>query len=354
MPRRVYPRHGAYYFYAPEPMRNPWTGNMQRWIRLCSIEEGEPEMYTKLGELIGNKKMVDGTMPSLCEDWKSQKLERYSEEVQAEYRRMADVIATAFEDYTVVQVTTKDCADFLRDNFKTKRNSAVKYANILRKMFRYAISERGFRQDNPCDQLDLTDYQTKRREYLPAHAMVKAIRDAALTGKDGLPTESGPMFLCIVDMTYLVWQRAIDVRMLLETQIGPTSIRFKPSKTASSSGKVLDVEITPQIRAVIERAKSIKRKYGVISPYLFPTQKGGPYSKTGLHSMWRRAKERAKVTDGIQFKDLRALGATDAAKAKVDRSEIQTRLAHTSRKTTEIYIKEAIPEASSLDLKLPW
>jgi integrase len=154
-------------------------------------------------------------------------------------------------------------------------------------------------------------------------------------------------------MSYLVWQRALDVRMSLETQITDSAIRFKPSKTAGTGGKVLDVEITPQIRAVINRAKSIKKKYLITSPYLFPIQKGGAYSKTGLHSMWRRAKERGSVTDDVQFKDLRVLGATDAAKAEVDRSAIQTRLAHTTGKTTEIYIKEAIPERSSLDIKLP-
>ncbi|WP_143040682.1 hypothetical protein [Paraburkholderia caballeronis] len=186
-------KHGAYYFFAPAPTRNPWTGKIQTWIRLCSIADGEPERYSKLGERIGNRKLVDGTMPSLCEAWKDRKLGRYSDEVQKEYKRMADAMAAAFEDYTVAQVTTKDCADFLRDDFKSKHNTAQKYANVLRKMFRFAISERGFGQDNPCDQLDLSDYQTKRREVLPAHDAIKAIRDAALIGKDGLPTESGPM-----------------------------------------------------------------------------------------------------------------------------------------------------------------
>ena len=323
-------KHGTYYFFAPAPTRNPWTGKIQTWIRLCSIADGEPERYSKLGERIGNRKLVDGTMPSLCEAWKDRKIGRYSDEVQKEYKRMADAIAAAFEDYTVAQVTTKDCAGFLRDDFKSKHNTAQKYANVLRKMFRFAISERGFRQDNPCDQIDLSDYQTKRREVLSAHDAIRAIRDAALIGKDGLPTESGPMFQCIVDMSYLVWQRAIDVRTLLEAQIGPTAIRLKPSKTAATSGKVLDVESTPQIRAAIERAKAIKKEYQIISPFLFPTQKGGAYSKTGLHSMWRRAKERAGVTVGIQFKDLRALGATDAAKAGKGRAEIPTRLAHTT------------------------
>lgn len=89
-------------------------------------------MYSKLGELMGERKLVDGTMPSLCADWKDRKLDRYSDKVQKEYRRMADVIATAFDEYSVADVTTKDCADFLRDNFSSKHNTAQKYANVLR------------------------------------------------------------------------------------------------------------------------------------------------------------------------------------------------------------------------------
>lgn len=63
---------------------------------------------------------------------------------------------------------------------------------------------------------------------------------------------------------------------------------------------------------------------------------------------------RLAITDSVWFKDLRALGATDAAKEGKHISEIQTRLAHTSSKTSEIYIKESIPETSKIDLKLPW
>ncbi|WP_168661849.1 hypothetical protein [Paraburkholderia sp. SG-MS1] len=239
LPRRVQAKHGAYYFFAPAPLRNPWTGKTQTWIRLCSIADGEPVMYSKLGGLMGGRSLVDGTMPRLCADRKDRKLDRFSEEVQKEFRRMADVIAAAFDEYAVARVTTKDCADFLRDNFRTKRNTAQKYANVMRKMFKLAISERGFRPDNPCDRLDLSDYATKRREVLPPHEAIKAIREAASIGKDGLPTESGLMFRCIVDMSYLMWQRAIDVRTLLETQITDRTIasshRRRPPRAARCS-----------------------------------------------------------------------------------------------------------------------
>lgn len=356
LPRRVLLNHGAYYFFAPAPTRNPWTGKVQRWIRLCAEADGESMMLTRLGQLLGEQKLITGTMPYLCAEWKANKLKRYSAEVQKDYGRMADTISEAFTAFTVAQVKTKTCADFLRANFADKANTAQKYANVLRKMFRYAISEMGLRDDNPCDQLDLSDYETKRREKLPTHKQLAAIREAALTGDDGLPTESGPTFQCIVDMAYLCWQRGVDIRTLKEAQIDERAnlIRFKPSKTAKTSGKVLDIAITPAIRDVIERARAIKRARQMISPYLLPTRDKTPYTKSGLNSAWVRARKRAKIEDDILFRDLRALGATDAAKAGSERKDIQRRLAHTSGKTSEIYIKEAIPETSSLDVKLPW
>jgi integrase len=90
------------------------------------------------------------------------------------------------------------------------------------------------------------------------------------------------------------------------------------------------------------------------TPYLLPIQQGKPYTKSGLFSMWERARERAGIKESVWFKDLRALGATGAAKVGEKISEIQTRLAHTSSKTSEIYIKESVPEWSTINLSLPW
>jgi integrase len=360
LPRRVYLQHGAYRFFSHEAIRNPRTGKMQKWIHLAYEHEGESAMLLALGHLFADKRTQQGSMPFVCAEFKANKLSRYGKDTQAQYSQYLAVIAEDFEDFHVAQVTTKACAEFLRNKFKGKPNTAQKYAALMRKLFKYVISELGIRHDNPLDQLDLSDYETNRRTELPTHDQVQLIREWGMkskprsdTGKS-IPTASGPMFCCIIDMTYLCWQRAIDVRMLKESQIEDGRIRFTPSKTAKSSGKTVDITITPQIQTVIDAAREIKRKYGIISPYLFPTQKGKPYTKSGLFSMWDRARERAGITDSVWFKDLRALGATDAAKAGTHIGEIQTRLAHTSSKTSEIYIKESVPETSRLDLKLPW
>ena len=360
LPRRVYLKSSAYRFLAPEPMLVPKTGKKQRWIHLAYEHEGETAMLTALAQLLGAATSIEGSMPHACGEFKANKLGRYSKETREQYERFLDVIADEFEDFHAAQVTTKECAGFLRDRFRGKPNTAKKYAALMGKLFRYIIGEMGLRQDNPVDQLDMSDYQTRRREVLATHEQIQRIRAAGMQSKPRkdtgqvIPTASGPMFACIIDMSYLLWARAIDIRTLKEAQIEGAHIRIKPSKTIKTSGKVVDIVITPSIQRVIDTAREIKRKYGIISPYLFPTQKGTPYTKSGLTTMWGRAKERIGMTDDVTFKDIRALGATDAARRGENRKHIQDRLAHTSGGTTDIYIKEAIPDVSSIDMDLPW
>ncbi|WP_288379792.1 tyrosine-type recombinase/integrase [uncultured Massilia sp.] len=368
LPRRVYIKFNAYYYVAPEAVRDPVTKEMKKWVRLCSVEEGEVVMLNRLANLLGSKEHVAGTMPHLCAEFKAKKLRRYTKQTQDQYAQYLDVIADEFEAFLVIEVTTKEFADFLLEKFGDKPNTARKYAALASKLFRYAVSGLGQRQDNPIDQLDLSEFEVSRREVLATHDQIAAIRAAGFIGDDGKRTQSGPMFACIIDMTYLMWARAVDIRMLEEAQIedhegGGGFIRLKPSKTKKSSGLVVDIVITPDIREVIERARAIKRANSMISRYLFPTRKGTPYTKSGLTSMWERGRDRAMAAarkegrdfgPNIQFKDLRSLGATDAAKSGKKMEEIQKRLVHTSSKTSEIYIKEAFPDVSAIDMKLPW
>lgn len=362
LPQRVYVRYGAYYFVPAVPMMSQKTRKLQAWIWLSRVADGKSAMLNALAGLIGGPKSIPGSMPFLCNDFKAHKLGKYSNEVQEQYSQYLDVIAEEFEDFHAGEVTTKDFADFLHERFGDKPNTAQKYGGLARKLFKHAISRHGLRTDNPIDQLDLGDFETGRREVLPTHAQVIEIRQHGLWSKprtktgQRLPTASGPMFACIIDMTYLLWARAIDIRMLREDQIEVGRIRIQASKTRKRSGKIVDFTITPQIQSVIDRARAIKAGYELKKDlgYLFCSQKGTPYTKSGLFSMWDRARERAGITESVWFKDLRALGATDALKAGEGKAEIQDRLAHTEAATTEIYLKEAVAVVSEIDLILPW
>jgi integrase len=368
LPARVYVTDGAYRYKSAVKIRDPLDGKLKFWIRLADFAPGgknEPAMLSALAKLKGHTLAVEGTMPHLCAEFKANKLGKYGEETRKQYSQYLDTIANDFEAFMVSQVTTRACADFLRNNFKDKANTARKYGALMAKLFRYAISGLGLREDNPMDQIDLDEFEVSRREVLATHAQVAAVRAAGFIGADGRKTQSGPMFACIIDMTYLLWARALDIRTLREAQIDEVAgvIRMKPSKTKKSSGLSVDIVITPEIKEVIDRARAIKRNYQIISPYLFPTKKGGAYVKSGLTSMWERARERAAEVEKkagrefgpmIQFKDLRSLAATDAAKKGIDKKDIQGRLVHASEGTTDIYIKESVPSTSAIDMKLPW
>jgi integrase len=362
LPARVYIKDGAYRFLATEKMRDPADGKMKFWIRLAGLGagegKGEAAMLTALGKLLGDRGADKAGMPHLCQEFRARKLGKYSEEVRKQYAAYLALIADDFEDFQVKEVMTRDWSEFLRNNYAGKANSAKKITALASKLFRYAISEFGLREDNPIDQIDLEDYETKRREVVPTREQVAAIRAAGFIGKDKRKTLSGPTLACIIDISYLCWQRGKEFRLLEEKQIDEGRIRFKPTKTEKSSGLAVDIVITPDIQAVIDRARAIKRELGMVSGYLFPKlsgkHKGKPYSKNGLFSMWDRARERAGIVEDVQFRDLRALGATDAAKSGQSRKAIQDRLVHADSSTTEIYIKEAVPAVSEMAMKLPW
>lgn len=363
LPRRVYIKDGAYKYLSPEKIRDPAEGAKgvpKFWIKLASLDEPDAlsKMYAALAKLLGSATLDKSSVPFLCAEFRAAKLKKYSKEVQDQYSQYLDKIADDFEEFGVADVTTKSWSEFLRNNYAGKANTARKITSLGRRLFRFGISEHGLRSDNPLDQIDLDSYETQRREVIPTHDQVRRIRAAGFTGKDGRTTLSGPTLACIIDISYLCWQRGKDFRELKESQIEAGRIRFRPTKTERTSGLSVDIVVTPQIQQIIDRARAIKCKYGIESDYLFPklTKKheGKPYSKTGLFSMWDRARERAKITEDVQFRDLRALGATDAAKRGENRKAIQDRLVHADASTTEIYIKESVPAVSEMLQELPW
>jgi hypothetical protein len=201
------------------------TKEMKTWIRLCGVEEGQIVMLNRLADLLGSKTHVEGTMLHLCAEFKAKKLGKYATQTQEDYSRYVDVIADEFEAFMAAEATTKEFADFLRERFAVKPNTARKYGALASKLFRYAVSGLGLRQDNPSDHLDLGDFETERHTVLLTHDQVQKIRAAAMYSKarkdtgQRILTASGPMFACIIDMAYLLWARAIDIRTMKESQL---------------------------------------------------------------------------------------------------------------------------------------
>lgn len=69
--------------------------------------------------------------------------------------------------------------------------------------------------------------------------------------------------------------------------------------------------------------------------------------------MWDRARERAGITDSVGFKDLRALGATDALKAgEGEEGNSDQAGAHVGKDNRDL-LEGRVAEASGIDVALP-
>jgi integrase len=262
---------------------------------------------------------------------------------------MAGIIRTAFEEFDADQVEPRHCAAFIDENFSATPNAANKYKALLSLIFAHGV-RKGYRNDNPTRELRNYDDDGGRSRYITDNELAR-LRAAALVGEDGLRTRSGPMMVCLFDLAVITGQRIGDLLALKWSQVSDEGILFEPAKTKRSSGVRVPVAMTRQLKAMLERARTIG---DVKSLYVIHTLDGRPYGYHGAQSAWKRACERARanyetecakraeqpveafLTD-MHFHDLKHRALTDAKRQGHDAQKLG---GHTTAKMTAQYIEE--------------
>lgn len=322
LPPGVHLKDGRYY-------RVQYIGMVEgkrkkKWHPLTRASEGLAAMYRALADLEAQPAATNSSAPKRITAWLQQSLPGLSAAEQKEVIRMAGVISEAFAEFRIDQVQAKHLLQFLNQwTLDGKLRTAQRYRAQLAKFFRWCIVQ-GDRTDNPADPIRLKT-PAKHDRYITDEEFL-AIRDKLL-GNDDHAAASGPMLQVFVDMLYLTGQRGQDVRLLRWAQVDEAAgvIRFKPSKTATSSGAKVDVPITPAIDAVLKQARTVSRSKARISPYVIHNLTGDAYSAHGVGTAWERARKRAGIEDAT-LKDLRAKHATDAKRAGYSDEDIQDSL----------------------------
>jgi integrase len=170
------------------------------------------------------------------------------------------------------------------------------------------------------------------------------------------------MHQCYHDLSFLLYQRTTDVRLLKRAQINNGVIHFTTSKTERSSGAEVDIPITPEIQAVIDRAAGISKEWKIVCPYIIHTRQGTAYTRSGIYSEYRRADADIVGKDaageqrpvlGLNPKALRPYAATAAKRQGFKIEQLQVGLAHSSITTTEGYVHQHETPLSSIILQLP-
>ena len=140
-----------------------------------------------------------------------------------------------------------------------------------------------------------------------------------------------------MDLAYLAGQRPQDTLQYDERSIRDGSLEIGQNKT----GKKLRIEITGELKAVIERIKQRKSTYKVVSTALVVTETGQRMTLRTLQYRFRVAREAARIPAGdFQFRDLRAKAGTDKTEATGDIRQAQKQLGHGSVAMTEHYVRK--------------
>jgi len=92
---------------------------------------------------------------------------------------------------------------------------------------------------------------------------------------------------------YQTAQRIGDLLALNWQNVSDEGISFHPSKTVNSTGVRLLIEMTPDLRETLDRARG--GKITTIGPVIC-THAGGRFTYIGAYSGWKRACQRARST----------------------------------------------------------
>jgi hypothetical protein len=306
---RVYEKAGSLYYVEDLPERAPdrlidgrrVSGRpKQKWHRLCRADAGEAALHEALAAFHGRRDSRErGNMKTLLAEHRlAQAATLRSFAVRKEYERMYDVIGRAFAEFDAVEVEPGDVLDFLNTNFGEKRTARRAYKARLSTFFSWCVLNAGRTgvRENPCREIRLQ--APAKRKGRMSGALYWAMHEA-------LP-EIGRLFL---ELCYATRQRPTEIRLLRDSSILAERIRFEPSKTLSSSAEYVEIARTPWINAALERLRELRdarlrerikaRKVIPLDeqrdPFLLLSEDGTPFTKSGLNTVWRRAREKAAI-----------------------------------------------------------
>ena len=300
LPPCVYPRHGAYWLVK----RGKWTRlgaslgeALAEYARLHSEPKGGLDKFVDEALLAHRRSIAPATL--------------------RQYLQAATKIKAAFAEFTPEQVKPKHIALFKRSMADTP-GSANHCLAVLRVVFNYLL-EQQLVESNPA--FEVKRYTQAPRERLLSREEFDKIHAAAV-----------PRLACMMDLMYLTGQRLMDVVGIKQADLGAEGVVFRQAKT----GARLIVRWTPELRAVVDRAKALQGNARSLT--LFRGRRGTPPGYRSVRVQWVAACASAGVLDA-QARDLRAMSATEAQAQGANATAL---LGHATPATTQRYLRSKV------------
>lgn len=337
---RVVVSHGRYYRSVDLEERKPNGKPKQKWAPLTRVADGDAALLEALKPFSVAPAERPGDFPQALVEYKRETLHLLAAVTKKEYERNYAAVSKAFRRFNLVDVTARDCREWLYGKFATKPTALKHYKARLSSFFSWCVETERLKV-NPVREVKVKE---------PPKRGARMTDEVFLAIRARLP-KIGKAF---IDLAYLTTQRPTEIRLLRESQVKNGMIEFKPTKTLRSSGASVLWPVSTEIEEALGRARALARVKALPGgdAYVIQTAGGTAFSKTGLHSMWRRACKKASI-DGVTTRDIRPFALTTAKRMGYHMEELQVAAAHTSVTTTEGYIRQHEKPVSVVRLKLP-
>jgi integrase len=273
----------------------------------------------RFGELCAPRSLVK--FGDLLDRYQREVVPRKAPRTQTDNLRYIAQLRKTFGEWPKGEVTKATVREF-RDKLGARSGpvQANRHLELLKHLFRVALTE--WDADIDRQVLDVRKLEVQKRGRYVSEAEFLAVR-----------SKTPPMMQCAMDLALLTGLRRGDLLMLTRADCTDEGISVTPSKTLRSSGKKIVVEWSPELIAVVERAKKLKP---VFRQHLIATRQGKPFTGAGdgFGSIFRRAVKRAMdaklIAEPFAFNDIRSKSASDTKNLQ----EASERLGHTNTAVT--------------------
>lgn len=310
LPRRVYLRHGAYYFIDV-------AGKMHHLGRSL------PDMYRALAGLVGVADSPLRLMRDIVLRYRLEVLPGKAPHTQVDHARYLNMIEAVHGAMQPIDLRPVHIRQFV-DRLAGKRTRANRCLEVYKHLLRMAV-QWGALDENPAREVSKL-HLPKRTRYAT---------DAEFATVYAVAT---PMIQCAMDLAVLTGLRRADLLKLTRDNLTPAGIEVETGKT----GKRLIIQWSTELRAVVDRIKGIKPH---VRRHLVANKYGKGYTPDGFSTQFRKVMIAAFPTKAARFRfnDIRAKSASD------DTLEAATaRLGHASASTTVKHYRRAPATVSPL------
>lgn len=315
MPARVY-RGRSQYEYHPK---------VGKAVMLCPLTATHQEVWTAFAA--ATEKPALNVARLADRYFESRTFIRKPASTQKAYRENWKSLEPRWGHVDAVRVQPKHVRKWMDARGEDSEVCANREHSLLSVIFAHAY-ERGLVSLNPCKGV-------KKFPEKP--------RDRYIEDDEYYPflEKSIPLIQILMEMAYLQGSRGKEVRLIKMQDVRDIGVFIQTAK----GGKKMVKEFTDRLIDVVEFAKRRREailakmaergKAAVLSPYLIVTERGQPYTASGIKTWWAKNRKRIKAEHGIAidwtYHDIKAKGISDYEGNK------QAFAGHQKPSTTAIY-----------------